>query len=110
MSRSIRSRGFSLVELMVAMALGLVIVGGVVSVLTANKRSYRTNEGLAQVQEAGRSAYELIARDVRQSGTTGCDNARKMTNVLTNAGSNWWEAWEGVHGYDESQTDSAEWL
>jgi len=107
MSRSIRSRGFSLVELMVAMALGLVIVGGVVSVLTANKRSYRTNEGLAQVQEAGRSAYELIARDVRQSGTTGCDNARKMTNVLTNAGSNWWEAWEGVHGYDESQTDSA---
>jgi type IV pilus assembly protein PilW len=107
MSRSLRSRGFSLVELMVAMALGLVIVGGVISVLMANKRSYRANEGLAQVQETARSAYELIARDVRQSGTTGCDNARKMTNVLTNAGTNWWEAWEGVHGFDNGEADSA---
>jgi len=107
MSRSLRSRGFSLVELMVAMALGLVVVGGVVSVLMANKRSYRANEGLAQVQETARSAYELIARDVRQSGTTGCDNARKMTNVLTNAATNWWEAWEGVHGFDNGQADSA---
>jgi len=77
MSRPSRSRGFSLVELMVAMALGLVIVGGVVSVLTANKRSYRANEGLAQVQEAARTAFELIARDVRQSGNTGCDNAAR---------------------------------
>ena len=47
MNPGLRSRGFSLVELMVAMALGLVIVGGVVSVMIANKRSYRTNEGLA---------------------------------------------------------------
>ena len=107
MSRSLRSRGFSLVELMVAMALGLVIVGGVVSVLTANKRSYRTNEGLAQLQETARSAYELMARDVRQSGTTGCDNARKMTNVLANSSTNWWEAWEGVHGFDNAEADSA---
>jgi type IV pilus assembly protein PilW len=107
MSRPLRSRGFSLVELMVAMALGLVIVGGVVSVLMANKRSYRTNEGLAQVQETGRTAYELIARDVRQSGTTGCDNARRMSNLLSNAASVWWAAWEGVHGYDNTETDSA---
>jgi type IV pilus assembly protein PilW len=102
-----RSRGFSLVELMVAMALGMVIIGGVVSVLLANKRSYRTNEGLAQVQESARSAYELIARDVRQSGTTGCDNARRMGNLLVNASTNWWEAWEGIHGYDTAQTDAA---
>ena len=107
MSRLVRSRGFSLVELMVAMALGLVIVGGVVSVMLANKRSYRTNEGLSQIQESARTAYELIARDVRQSGTTGCDNARRMGNLLANASTVWWQAWEGVHGYGNSQTDSA---
>src|SRR4051812_44654686 len=107
MSRSLRSRGFSLVELMVAMALGLVVVGGVVSVLMANKRSYRANEGLAQVQETARTAYELIARDVRQSGTTGCDNARRMGNLLSNASTVWWQGWEGVHGYDDTETDSA---
>jgi type IV pilus assembly protein PilW len=92
---------------MVAMALGLVIVGGVVSVLMANKRSYRTNEGLAQVQETARTAYELIARDVRQSGTNGCDNARRMGNLLSNAGTAWWAGWESVHGYDNTEVDSA---
>jgi type IV pilus assembly protein PilW len=107
MSRSYRSRGFSLVELMVAMALGLVIVGGVVSVMLANKRSYRTNEGLSQIQESARTAYELVARDVRQSGTTGCDNARRMGNLLVNASTVWWQAWEGIHGYDDTETDSA---
>jgi type IV pilus assembly protein PilW len=76
-------------------------------VLMANKRSYRTNEGLSQVQETARSAFELIARDVRQSGTTGCDNARKMTDVLSNSGTNWWEAWESIHGFDNTEADSA---
>jgi type IV pilus assembly protein PilW len=107
MNRFHRSRGFSLVELMVAMALGLVIVGGVVSVMMANKRSYRTNVGLAQVQESARTAYELMARDVRQSGTTGCDSARRMSNMLNGNGTNWYETWEGVRGYDNATADSA---
>jgi type IV pilus assembly protein PilW len=107
MNRTYRSRGFSLVELMVAMVLGLVLIGGVVSVLMANKRSYRTNEGLSQVQETARSAYELIARDVRQSGTTGCDNARKMGNIFDTPTGAWWKQWEGIHGFDNTEVDSA---
>jgi type IV pilus assembly protein PilW len=100
------NRGFSLVELMVAMVLGLVVIGGVISVMLANKRSYRANEGLSQIQESARTAYELIARDIRQTGGTGCDNASRMSNALTNAGA-WWQTWASVQGFDSSQTDTA---
>ena len=97
------SHGFTLVELMVSMVLGLVVVGGVISVLVANRNSYRTNEGLSQVQESARTAFELLARDLRQTGSTGCDNARRMSNVL-NASPAWWRNWVSVQGFDGADT------
>lgn len=93
-------KGFTLVELMVSLLLGLVVVGGVISVLVANRNSYRTNEGMSQVQETARTAFELLARDVRQTGGTGCDNARRMGNVLTGYSSAWWTNWASVQGFD----------
>lgn len=99
------SQGFTLVELMVSMVLGLVVVGGVISVLVANRNSYRTNEGLSQVQESARTAFELLARDLRQTGSTGCDNARRMANVLNVPTPAWWRDWVSVQGFDG--TDAA---
>lgn len=102
-----RQRGMTLVELMVSLVLGLVIIGGVVSVLLANKRSFRSNEGLSQIQETARTAFELLARDIRQAGGTGCDSARRMANVLTPPATAWWEAWASVQGFDEGVDDPA---
>lgn len=102
-----RQKGMTLVELMVAMVLGLVIVAGVVSVLLANKRSFRSNEGLAQIQETARSTFELLARDIRQAGGTGCDSARRMANVLTPPATDWWQTWASVRGYDGAEADPA---
>lgn len=106
MKQTYTQRGFTLVELMVSMLLGLVLVGGVISVLIANRNNYKTNEGLSQVQETARSAFELLARDIRQAGGTGCDNARRMANVL-NASTTWWQNWASVQGFDSTLTDSA---
>ncbi|NGY06281.1 PilW family protein [Solimonas terrae] len=80
-----RQRGFSLIELMIAMVLGLVVIGGATSVFLSNKQSYRSNQALGQVQENARIAFELIARDVRQAGLTGCGNSGRVGNVLNNA-------------------------
>jgi type IV pilus assembly protein PilW len=103
MSRLHRSRGFTLIELMVSLVLGLIVVGGVISVLIANKNSYRTNEGLSQIQESARTAFEMLARDARQAGGTGCDNARRMTNVLASSAT-WWQNWASVQGFDGTDT------
>jgi type IV pilus assembly protein PilW len=105
MSRRLQ-KGMTIVELMVAMVLGLVIIGGVISVLLANKRSFSSNEGLSQIQETARTAFELMARDIRQAGGTGCDNAQRMTSAL-NAGAQWWLTWNSVRGYDGGADDPA---
>lgn len=98
------SHGFTLVELMVSMVLGLVVVGGVISVLLSNRNSYRTNEGLSQIQESARTTFELLARDLRQTGSTGCDNARRMANVLNSPSTEWWRTWVSVQGFDGTDT------
>lgn len=106
MSRARRQSGFSMVELMVALVLGLIIIAGVISVMLANKRGYSTNEGLAQIQESARTAHELLARDIRQSGSTGCDNGQRIANALA-TGAEWWKTWYAVRAYDDSDADPA---
>lgn len=76
--------GFSLVELMISLVLGLIVIGGVTTVFLSNQQSYRSNEGLSQLQENSRIAFELMARDIRQAGLTGCGNNGRIANVLAN--------------------------
>jgi type IV pilus assembly protein PilW len=99
-------RGMTLVELLVAMVLGLIVIGGVIGVMTANKRTYSTNQGLSQVLETARTAFELMARDIRQAGGNGCDTPTRTANVL-NTGTNWWQAWWGMAGVEEGNVDPA---
>jgi type IV pilus assembly protein PilW len=99
-------RGVTLIELMVAMVLGLVIIGGVIGVMLANKRSNATNQGLSQVQETARTAFELMARDIRQSAGNGCDNPARTSNLL-NTGTLWWQTWWGMAGTNNGDADNA---
>lgn len=103
-----RELGFSLVELMIALVLGLVIISGVTGVFLSNKQSYRTNNALSQVQENSRIAFELLARDIRQAGLTGCGNTGRVANVVNNSTSNWWSNFNNaLRGYDDDQIDPA---
>ncbi|MBQ4853206.1 prepilin-type N-terminal cleavage/methylation domain-containing protein [Rhodanobacter sp. B2A1Ga4] len=100
--------GFTLIELMVAMLLGLIVVGGVISVFLANQRTYRTNQALGDVQGSSRIAFELMARDIRNAGLNPCNNGDRMANVLNNSATDWWANWaNAVHGYSGNQGDPA---
>ncbi len=66
--------GFSLIELMIAMVLGLLVLGAAFAVFQSNQASYRSNEGLSRVQEGARVAFELMSRDVRAAGGSACSN------------------------------------
>jgi type IV pilus assembly protein PilW len=111
-----RHAGFSLIELMIAMVLGLVVIAGAGSVFLASSRTYQTNQALSEVQTNSRVAFELLARDIRQAGLNGCNSSGRMANVLNNGpngpsynpGADWYTDWNNaVHGYDSSQTDPA---
>lgn len=106
-ARAGHNGGFTLVELMVSMLLGLVIIGGATAVIIANRQSYRTNEGLSQLQESARSAFELMARDIRQAGVTGCDSNGRVANVVRTDPVEWWQDWVGMRGFDGDDVDGA---
>ncbi len=63
--------GFSLIELMVAMVLGLIIVTGAASVYLASKRSLTEVEQVAAISENGRFALQLMGYSVRHIGFLG---------------------------------------
>lgn len=69
-----RAAGFSLIELMVAMVLGLLVAGAALAILQSNQATYRSNEGLNRIQENARIAFELMSRDIRAAGGTACSN------------------------------------
>jgi type IV pilus assembly protein PilW len=67
-------RGFSLVELMVAMALGLIILGAVGYLYLGSRQTFRTTDAIARIQENARYALQIVAHDVRMAGYVGCAN------------------------------------
>lgn len=64
-------RGLSLIELMIAILLGMILLLGVVQLFLSSKNTYTTQQGLSRVQETGRLAMQFIARDTRMAGYTG---------------------------------------
>lgn len=101
--RRIRQVGLTLVELMVAMLLGLVVIGAVVSVLLSSRQSYTTNNALSQVQDNARIAFELMARDIRQAGSSPCGNSN-VSDVLAGTGWYHWVNGAGLFGVDDATT------
>lgn len=69
-----RQRGVSLVELMIALAIGTVLVLGLVQVFSASRAAYQMSEGMSRVQENARFAMDFLQRDVRMAGHFGCVN------------------------------------
>ncbi len=65
-------QGFSLVELMVGMVLGLFLALGIGQVFVSNNNTFRTQEGMAKIQEGGRFAMQRISTAVRSAGFFGC--------------------------------------
>jgi len=87
---------------MVALTLGLIIVGGVISIFVTNQQAFRTTEALSRLQENARVSFELMSREIRQAGGNPC-GTRLVSNVLkTNDWSTNWELGT-VIGYDQAR-------
>ncbi len=69
--RKPRARGFSIVELLVAITLVLLLAVAVTSLLTNNSAARREIDNTAQQNENGRYAMELVRDDVRLAGYYG---------------------------------------
>lgn len=60
--------GFTLVEIMVAMTIGLLMMAGIMQISMANKESSRLQRNMGFVQENIRTAMDILGRDIRLAG------------------------------------------
>ena len=61
-------KGLSLVELLIAMALGLLLTVGALQMMLSSQTIYRTTDTLSRIQENGRFALNFLAKGVRMAG------------------------------------------
>jgi type IV pilus assembly protein PilW len=78
--------GISLIELMIALVVGLILMTGTLQLLLSSRQSYRTNEQLARLQDSGHFAMHMLAQDLRMSGYQGCADpgSGSLTNIVKN--------------------------
>ena len=73
-----RCQGFSLVELMISITLGLLLLLGVIQIFDSTRQANRVNDAVGQLQENGRIALELLSRDIREAGNVGCNRSERL--------------------------------
>ena len=71
MKNNINEQGFTLLELMIALALGLVIVAAAVTLFITGQRSYTVQQGMSENQNNANFGLNLITRDVRHANLDG---------------------------------------
>jgi len=106
------SKGFGLIELLIALALSLIVVLGVVQVFIASKNTYLSQNAAATMQEDARFVLSKLIQEIRMVGMFGCqgtitdsslkkdfaasqmspirwdNSARKLTLITADVGSN----------------------
>lgn len=78
MTLKTKQLGVSLIEVMIAMALGLFLIGGVFTLFMGSQATYKTQGAVSNVQESLRFGFEYLAYDLRMAGYMGCANVRQM--------------------------------
>ncbi len=69
-----RVAGVTLVELLIAMTIGLVLIIGATQVYVDSHTAYAVNETTARLQENARYALSVLEPDIRMSGNWGLTN------------------------------------
>ncbi|MES2683518.1 MAG: PilW family protein [Pseudomonadota bacterium] len=66
-----QQQGLTLVELMIALTLGLIVITALVVVFSSSNQNYRQNEALASLQDNARFALDAVSRDLAMAGYWG---------------------------------------
>lgn len=78
--------GLSLVELLIAMALGLLLTLGVTQIYLSSSVTYRQTQGQAHAQESARFVSAVLTPDLRTAGSFGClaQMGRPLDQIVDN--------------------------
>jgi type IV pilus assembly protein PilW len=69
------NRGFSLIELLIAMAVGLIVLGAVYSVFIIQNKTYKVQDQIAEMQQNARAGMDIMTGEIMMAGFNPADTA-----------------------------------
>jgi type IV pilus assembly protein PilW len=82
-----KQAGFSILELLIALMLGLVVVAGIVQLFVGNSRTYELVNAQSRLQESARYSFDFITEAARNAGYFGC--APEADFIIKGLSGNW---------------------
>lgn len=73
--------GFTLIELMVSIAIGLVVLASVATTFTSQTRAYSAQEQINQMEQNLRGALDIMSREIKMAGYK--PNGGSVTGVIS---------------------------
>lgn len=74
--------GFTIIELLVGLVVGLIVLSSVVQIMIVQSRGYRKQREIIDIRETAREATALLAGDIRQSAVANSSLASMGTNSI----------------------------
>ena len=104
-------RGFSLVELLVAVALGMLLVIAMTYAYLSSKTAFSRQQQLSSIQQSVRVAFDYLSGDARMVGHMGCFSGQATPSTCSGTFCNPLSASDlatnfavGIEGYAVSYT------
>ena len=75
--KGVKNKGFTLIEILVSLAILGIVLAGIYSVYNMQHKSYIVQEQVTEMQQSERIALQMITRDIRMAGLglSGCNSA-----------------------------------
>ncbi len=83
--RGMRARGFTLLEILMALAIGALLLGAFLQVLQNCRHQFAMNESLAQLQDAQRVALNALTTDIEHAGFLGFSSSPESVRLVVGA-------------------------
>lgn len=103
-----KQQGLSLVELMIAIVLGLILVAGVIELFVNNRQVYRVQDAQSRLQENGRYAMKVLTQSIERAGYLGCAtrSALNINNMLNTPNTYLWDIITPIEGQEATGANS----
>ncbi len=96
-----QQQGFSIAEILIAVAISATLVAGILQIFVSNKQTYNTANSLSELQESARFAMMFINKAVRSADNWGCVHDRDLIT-----GANYPDGISGVNDLDATEATS----